>query len=225
MTNRVQKIWSSLKQVDVTEFIGEPGELFFDYETGVIRRSDGTTFGGIPVTSAGSASVVFQNTPPANPINGLLWFDPDSDTLFTYDNGAWVAPSLPNLSDVELINTQDGDTLVYNSVTSKFENRPVKLTGGALNQVLVKQSNDDYDYQWEDMIIQLPQQTYTKLIDTVSDLLWYYGEAVPDSITSLAVWRIQQITFDNVGNVESVFFAGSGNFNQVWDNRATLTYS
>lgn len=230
MVNRVQKLWSSLKQVDVSTFVGETGELFFDSDTGIIRRSDGVTLGGIPIfVSGSSASALFQNTAPAAPTNGLLWYNPDTNTLSVYDSGVWESvvgggSTLGDLSDVDTVNTQDGDVLVYNSTSSTFENTPLNLTGGALNQVLVKQSGSDYDYQWEDMIIQIPDQAYTKLLDQVSSTVLYLGEAIPESLEANAVWRIQKILFDASGNVDEVRFASTGEFDQIWNNRLALTY-
>lgn len=50
----------------------------------------------------------------------------------------------------------------------------------------------------------------------------YIGEAAPGSATSAAVWRIQRIT-----NADSTieWADGDGDFNNVWDNRASLSYS
>lgn len=50
----------------------------------------------------------------------------------------------------------------------------------------------------------------------------YIGEAAPGSATSAAVWRIQRIT-----NADStiVWADGDGDFDNVWDNRASLSYS
>jgi hypothetical protein len=134
--------------------------------------------------------------------------------------------SLDNVSNVNIVNIQDNQTLVYNSSTSNFENVSLNLTGGTANQILVKKSGSDYDYQWEELNITLPTNTvYTKLIDDVSTTsTLYLGEAVPESVESDAVWRIQKIVFDANGNVDSVRFAGTGTFTQIWDNRTSLIY-
>lgn len=52
----------------------------------------------------------------------------------------------------------------------------------------------------------------------------YRGEAYPGSATSSAVWRIQRITI--TGDDIAIEWAdGSDALNQVWDDRASLTYS
>lgn len=53
----------------------------------------------------------------------------------------------------------------------------------------------------------------------------YIGKAVPGSLTSEAKWQIQKLTFDGNNNPTSILFPGTAEFNQIWDNRASLTYS
>jgi hypothetical protein len=56
----------------------------------------------------------------------------------------------------------------------------------------------------------------------VVDTVTYLGEASIGSATSSAVWRIKKIV--ETGDDVSITYAG-GKFNQVWDNRASLTYA
>jgi hypothetical protein len=52
----------------------------------------------------------------------------------------------------------------------------------------------------------------------------YVGEAEPGSVTSGAVWRIKEIVED--GNDISVQWAdGNGNFDNIFDNRESLSYT
>jgi hypothetical protein len=37
--------------VDTDEYVGSAGTIFYDDETGILRLSDGTTLGGIDVTT------------------------------------------------------------------------------------------------------------------------------------------------------------------------------
>lgn len=54
----------------------------------------------------------------------------------------------------------------------------------------------------------------------------YVGLAQPGTATSAASWQIKKITYDGNNNPTSILYAvGSGSFNQIWDNRASLTYS
>lgn len=63
------------------------------------------------------------------------------------------------------------------------------------------------------------------VVDTEGDII-YKGEAVVGSSTASAVWRIRRITIsDNGGDLVVQWANGSSSFNQVWDNRASLTYT
>jgi hypothetical protein len=66
--------------------------------------------------------------------------------------------------------------------------------------------------------------SYKTLIDEVSKTLSYVGDAEPGSLSSAASWKIRRI--QTVGTITTVSFAdGNSNFDNVWDNRASLTYS
>ena len=53
-------------------------------------------------------------------------------------------------------------------------------------------------------------------------LIDYLGEASVGTATSAAAWRVKRI--DNTLGT-TIMWAGTGTFNQVWDNYASLTYS
>ena len=57
----------------------------------------------------------------------------------------------------------------------------------------------------------------------------YRGEAQPGALTSAAAWRIQEITIttDGGGNddIATLWADGDANFDNIWDNRAALSYS
>ena len=64
---------------------------------------------------------------------------------------------------------------------------------------------------------------YTIRIDTVSPTLTYIGEASAGASNADAIWRIRKL--DTTGTVLSVFWAdGDLKFDNVWNNRASLTY-
>lgn len=67
--------------------------------------------------------------------------------------------------------------------------------------------------------------TLTKLAYDASGNVEYVGEASPGSATSSAVWRVQKLTYDGSGNLTTVATANGGAFDQIWDNRASLTYA
>ncbi len=66
---------------------------------------------------------------------------------------------------------------------------------------------------------------YAKRYDQVSDVLAYLGDAGVGSSPSSSVWRIQKLVFTSAGSVTITFADGNVNFDNVWDNRASLSYS
>ena len=67
--------------------------------------------------------------------------------------------------------------------------------------------------------------TESKRYDQASSTVLYVGEAVPGSATSSPLWKIAKITVDASGNPLTKLFANLGAQNQIWDNRASLSYS
>lgn len=54
----------------------------------------------------------------------------------------------------------------------------------------------------------------------------YLGQATPGTATSTALWQIRKLTFDGNNNITKIEYAnGSPSFNQVYDDRAGLSYS
>lgn len=66
----------------------------------------------------------------------------------------------------------------------------------------------------------------TQRLEYTGTTLLYLGDAAPGSATSDPVWRIRKYTVDGNSMVTKVEFAeGNGNFDNIWNNRATLSYS
>ena len=61
-----------------------------------------------------------------------------------------------------------------------------------------------------------------QVIDVASSTVTYICEAAPGTLTSAAAWRIQRISVS--GTVTTISYAGGGKFDQIADNRASLTY-
>ena len=65
---------------------------------------------------------------------------------------------------------------------------------------------------------------YTRRADEVTVDLWYVGDAEVGSAESAAVWKIAQVTF--TGNSATRTYAdGNSNFDNIWNDRASYTYS
>lgn len=66
------------------------------------------------------------------------------------------------------------------------------------------------------------QETIT-LIDTALSSIIYLGFAPPSSLPSEAVWRIQKIDL-TTSEIKILFADSDQNFDNIWDNRASLVY-
>jgi hypothetical protein len=66
---------------------------------------------------------------------------------------------------------------------------------------------------------------YAKQTDFVGESTIYRGEAVPGSLTTAPVWRIRKLLLSVDGDVMEVWADGDANFDNIWDDRATLIYS
>jgi len=65
---------------------------------------------------------------------------------------------------------------------------------------------------------------FITLLDEASSSVTYVGNAAPRSTQSAPVWQIRRIT--SSGSLLAIEYAdGDDNFDNVWDNRASLGYS
>jgi hypothetical protein len=81
-----------------------------------------------------------------------------------------------------------------------------------------------YNRQWLD-VESLERQTSIR-IDYSGISPIFIGEAPPGSLTSDPVWRIRQIVYVPGPNPSQIIWAdGDTNFDNIWDNRASLSYS
>jgi hypothetical protein len=81
-----------------------------------------------------------------------------------------------------------------------------------------------YNRQWLD-VESLERQTSIR-IDYSGISPIFIGEAPPGSSTSAPVWRIRQIVYVPGPNPSQIIWAdGDTNFDNIWDNRASLSYS
>ena len=63
-------------------------------------------------------------------------------------------------------------------------------------------------------------------IDYASATINYYGLAAPGTATNAAAWQIRRETLDSSQRTTQIDFAGGTlDYNQIWDNRASLDFS
>ena len=136
----VRKIKAGLVKVSVNDFVGEDGNVFFDIDDGVMRLSDGTTPGGVPLSSGGEGG--------ASTFRQLL----DTPSSFTGAAGNFLKVN-PQGSAVEFVDVDlfNGD---YNSLT----NTPTLFDPNAIAQNLIPTTDIAYDLgsatkQWRDLYL------------------------------------------------------------------------
>lgn len=61
------------------------------------------------------------------------------------------------------------------------------------------------------------------ILDDSSDPVLYIGKAPTGTLTSQPFWQI--IKLDETTGLVLAYADGDGNFDNVWDNRASLSYS
>ena len=80
----------------------------------------------------------------------------------------------------------------------------------------------DSDFRNRGVVI-LDAAIVKQIIETIGGVT-YIGSAECGSASSSAKWQIQRIT--TVGAVQTIEWAdGNGQFDNIWDNRAALTYA
>jgi hypothetical protein len=122
-------------------------------------------------------------------------------------------------AQVTLRNNQD--------LVSESNPLPVTMAGGGASGAATSDNQVAIIAQLDDVLTALNTDTEDKRLtvrlDEVSDTLFYVGKALIGKVNSDANWLI--IRYTTVGNVlMSEYANGSENFNQVWNDRATLTY-
>ena len=102
---QVRKIKAGLVKVEVNDFVGHDGNVFFDIDDGVMRLSDGTTPGGIPLSGGGGEG-------GASTFRQLL----DTPGSFSGHGGKYLKVN-PQASAIEFVDETvfDGD---YDSLTN-----------------------------------------------------------------------------------------------------------
>lgn len=138
------------------------------------------------------------DTGPAGPsgINGAAGND-GADGNFHYVGNGAPSAGLGNDGDI-YTDADNGD--IYEKVTGSWS-----LQGSPGSMALTTRS-DTID-------------------PTVFPEVTYRGDALPGVATASAAWRVQRMTMQSDGDIEIVFADGNDNFDNIWDNRLSLSYS
>ena len=136
-----RKIKAGLVKVSVNDFIGEDGNVFFDIDDGIMRLSDGTTPGGIPLSGGGGEG-------GASTFRQLL----DTPSSFAGSAGTFLKINA-QASAIEFatVNLFDGQ---YSSLTGA----PSLFDPSSISQNLIPDTDVTYDLgstsaRWRDLYL------------------------------------------------------------------------
>ena len=105
----IQKLGNS----DPSTFVGNEGDIFWDPNTGELRRSDGSTPGGVTLTGGGTALKPGDNVSElVNDTNYLV----ESDVTTILSNGGYITgvDNLDDIGDVSVAGATSNQYLLYN---------------------------------------------------------------------------------------------------------------
>lgn len=114
-----------------------------------------------------------------------------------------------------------GDVLIGLQSGTTDTPEAIKSTDGRLHSLQYVWNTDTlaYEVALQDRASSPPALE----VDEASATITYVGEAAPGSATAAAVWRIKRI--DTTSGVSIKWAGGTAEYDKVWDNRASLSYS
>lgn len=147
-----------------------------------------------------------------------------SNTLYIYDEETRVYITYPNPAllptDLSTINGWVGSTGGGGDASSANQLTEI----GLLEDILDNQTNGNQVTRVTGSITATTVNTsYAVRLDSASATITYVGKAEIGSNESSPVWQIMRITSGVSG--ETIEYADTGGFDQVWTNRASLTYA
>ena len=180
--------------------------------------------GDIQVNVAGAFGTISGFTVDANTFNaGNYTFNIDETVgagqdnyVLTYNNSTGEIGLEAPPADQNLWLTIAAD--VGGPVSANTTTDTLTIAGGV---------NCETTISGDTVTIDVEEDVYAQQVDFVTSTLIYRAEADPGTATSAAAWRIRRIIIDNAskGDVSTTWADGNANFDNIWDNRAILSYS
>jgi len=137
-------------------------------------------------------------------------FDASAKTV-TFDSFATI-----DIKRVLLITNVTDNIIIYNFADAT-------IGGSATTNVLTLDYNTASMDDADDIQIYYDMGSLVKRIDEASATITYIGQAQDDSSIGDPVWQIQRI--DTSSGTIIQWADGNNNFDNVWDDRAALTYN
>jgi hypothetical protein len=121
---------------------------------------------------------------------------------FGMASGAVAPGAIAALDDVDMTGIQDGYSLVFNASVNKFV---------AIPPSTIPPTDEE--------------MPYSKRVDFITDNELYKGEAAVGSSEADPLWRIRKLTIGLDSDVTEVWADGNANYDNVWADRLTYTYT
>lgn len=170
--------------------------------TGIVTGLSGLTAGEYYFVSTSTAGAITSTKPTSGYENPILFATGTTEGIvFAYRpsaiSGGGGSNAFSDLSDV-----------------------PSSYSGYGGYLLKVKDDETGLEFVGDDTML-------AQRIDFISDDEYYTGTAPAGSATSASVWRIKKTTIDSMGEGDMVvtWADGNANFDNVWDDHLSLTYS
>lgn len=211
----------------------DDADLF--YKTGVIRddsfaisdeddKTKQLKFNVSPL----SPNVDFTLTAPAASSPVQVTLPEESGTLVTEETlGDILGASNPTFAIVQVPSGTNPVADSANDILTLQSDGSIDIIGNSAADSVEFRFNNSAGYITEAEAIAILENELAQAtrVDFVSDTVLYRGEADPGTATSSAFWRIRRITLNSEGDAITEWADGNANYDNVWDNRASLSYS
>lgn len=156
-------------------------------------------------------------------VSGMLAMNSDGTALEYLEKDA-----SGNLKTTATLSGGGGDGALLDGVSSSIKASVLDYTNS--NPLAVRLTNTDGDYvssDTSDLLVEMRimNGAMAMQVDDTTGTI-YQGWAEPGTATSAASWRIRKIVTSGSPDDTAITFAdGDRSFNNIWDNRASLSYS
>lgn len=124
--------------------------------------------------------------------------------------------------DSSVISTPDADNIIFNTILTDnitTENTSSIVVEVPITSIVAAGQPGPPGASSEE------ETMYAKQTDFVGDDIIYKGEAAVGSLTSAAAWRIRKLILSSDNDVSETWASGNANFDKVWDDRVSLSYT
>lgn len=176
--------------------------------TGIVSGLSGLIAGDYYFVSTDTAGALTPTKPTSGYENPILFATGTTEGIvFAYRPSSISA-------------TGGGGSITVPESFTDLDDVPSSYSGYSGYLVKVKEDGTGLEFVGDDSML-------AQRIDFITDDEFYTGTAPAGSSTASAVWRIKKTTIDSggEGDVTVTWADGNTNFDNVWDNRLSLTYS